>query len=586
MQGPMFDDAELVDEFGVPVPAPDHTARELAAILATNPLNDPTFAAELAARDAGPDGLPGEVVNPADLLLGDVAGLAPDAALAGALRDLTRTPEHLDTVSDSELRGVVAGWERLISWARAGQARVARELMARTDGPLGRDSVAGEIAGELRVTTGEAWGIAMRGEGTGLYPDLEGALSAGRIDARKADTFLRAGADLTTEERREAITELLPDAPEHTWKWISERMNAWAARLHGKKARRRQVVDRSDVWAESAGPGVGRIIADLPVADAAQAFNTVQGAAKALKDAPGETRPLGALRAAAFAALITGRVVLACPDGDGENGSDEGDATEELPGLVAPVLDTDLVPVPEDPPGIHLTAPAPEPGTTDPAHPAGTRIRVVDVPATVHVTVPATMLLDPDDLTPGNLEGIGPIPADAAARIAADGTWRRLLTDPASGVLTDYSTRAYTPGATLRAAVTARDETCTFPGCHRPARSGGRTTVDLDHIQPFDPDHPDRPGTPGQTRAANLHALCRKHHNLKTHGGWHVTRDPGTGVTRWTAPTGARTDVRPTITDPAIRYALTRGMTLAAPPAPPTADGPTPTTPDTGAPPF
>ncbi|GAB4086961.1 hypothetical protein GCM10028784_35910 [Myceligenerans cantabricum] len=540
----------------------------------------------------------------------ELDGLASGVELAAALQELTgREPAGapdvddartdgvaaggtplLDALADDGLRTVVAAWERVASWVRAAQARVAAELMARTDGPLSRDSVAGEIAGELHVTTGEAWQIAARGEGTGRYPDLSRALAAGRIDAKKADTFLRAGADLTVPERGAAIAELLPAAPRRTWRWISEQMNARAATLHGRKARRRDVIDRCNVWAEQAGPGRGRIVADLPVTDAAMTFNAVQAAAKALKDIPGETRPLGALRAAAFTALVTGRIVLPCPVDQLTDLHDP--AVDELPGLVEPVLDTDLVPVPDGPHDLRLTTPAPAPelarAPETEAGP-GTRLRVIDVPATVHVTLPATMLLDPDDVTPGILEGIGPIPADDAARIAADSTWRRLLTDPETGILTDYSTRTYAPGATLRTAVTTRDQTCRFPGCHRPATTGARASADLDHIEPYRRNRPHRSSEPGQTRAANLHPLCRKHHNLKTHASWQVARDPETGVTRWTAPTRTTDIVEPTIVDPVLRYGLAHGMTLAAPPdrstttpPPPTGGGP----PAVGPPPF
>nr|WP_244667013.1 HNH endonuclease signature motif containing protein [Myceligenerans indicum] len=627
MQGPMFDGVGGHDGFGFPLAPPDHTESELAAILAANPANDPELAAELAARDGiGPDGQAGEVVDPVDLLLEDVARLAPGPLLAGRLRGFSErggttpstTPSTtspaagsvvastaggvtdgpatdaaplgtpLGTLDGAELRQVVAGWERLISWARGEQARVARELIHRVDDPLSRDSVAGEISGELHVTTNEAWQIAMRAEGTGRYPALADALGSGTVDAKKADTFLRAGADLTPGERAEAITDLLPYAPRRTWKWISEQLNARAATLHGARARRRDVTDRCNVWAEQAGPGRGRIVADLPVTDAAMTFNAVQAAAKALKDTPGENRPLGALRAAAFTALVTGRVVVPCPDdaaggsADHPRGSDvhtggpEADAPVTPPDLVEPRLDTDLVPVPEDPQGLHLTAPAPatDPGTGAGAGAGagaapGTLLRVIEVPATVQVTVAASTLLDPADMTPGMIEGLGPIPADDAARIAADGTWRRLLTDPVSGVLRDYSTRTYAPGATLRAAVTARDRTCRFPGCDRPAVAGGKPATDLDHLQPFDKDHRYLPGEPGQTRAENLHPLCRRHHNVKTHANWRVTRDPATGVTRWTAPTGTVTAVEPTAVDPVVRYAHARGLTIAQPPGEP-----------------
>jgi hypothetical protein len=165
----------------------------------------------------------------------------------------------------------------------------------------------------------------------------------------------------------------------------------------------------------------------------------------------------------------------------------------------------------------------------------GTTIRVIPVKPQIRITVAATTLLGLDD-NPGHLDTYGPLPADIAAQVATDATWQRLLADPVTGILTDYSTTAYQPGKLLRQAVIARDETCTFPQCDRPAR-----WADLDHIAPFD-HHLDPagqpPGAPGQTRATNLQPLCRAHHLAKTHHGWTPVRDPATGITTWTAPTG------------------------------------------------
>ena len=157
------------------------------------------------------------------------------------------------------------------------------------------------------------------------------------------------------------------------------------------------------------------------------------------------------------------------------------------------------------------------------------------------MSVAASTLLGSDDL-PAILAGHGPIPAAMARALASDpdAVWQRLFTDPASGVLTDVSSRTYRPGAALRAAVVARDVTCAFPGCRVPAASS-----DLDHVAPFDPTA-DAP----QTHGANLHALCRTHHRAKTVGGWQVARDPATGRTTWTAPTGHRFARDPVSHDP------------------------------------
>ena len=62
----------------------------------------------------------------------------------------------------------------------------------------------------------------------------------------------------------------------------------------------------------------------------------------------------------------------------------------------------------------------------------------------MRVTIPYTALLGADDL-PGDLAGYGPIPAAVARDLAARGTWRRILTDPASGRPVDYGTTRYRP---------------------------------------------------------------------------------------------------------------------------------------------
>ena len=61
-------------------------------------------------------------------------------------------------------------------------------------------------------------------------------------------------------------------------------------------------------------------------------------------------------------------------------------------------------------------------------------------------------------------------------RLAAEGTWRRLLTDPASGAVLDYGRTRYEPPPELVDHVVARDRTCRWPTCDRPAGA-----CELDH---------------------------------------------------------------------------------------------------------
>lgn len=122
------------------------------------------------------------------------------------------------------------------------------------------------------------------------------------------------------------------------------------------------------------------------------------------------------------------------------------------------------------------------------------------VHAQVRLTVPASMVLGLDD-EPAYLAGYGYIPADAARELAADGVWRRIVTDPLTGALLDYGTTRYAPPPSLAEYVIARDQRCVFPGCRVPAHR-----CDLDHREPHDPR-----GDTGRTSADNLDAQCRAH---------------------------------------------------------------------------
>jgi len=82
----------------------------------------------------------------------------------------------------------------------------------------------------------------------------------------------------------------------------------------------------------------------------------------------------------------------------------------------------------------------------------------------------------------------------------------------------------YIPSAKLADFVRCRDLTCRAPGCDRPA-----VDCDLDHTVAY------RDG--GWTHASNLKALCRKHHLLKTFGGWLDKQLPD-GTVIWRLPDG------------------------------------------------
>jgi hypothetical protein len=75
-----------------------------------------------------------------------------------------------------------------------------------------------------------------------------------------------------------------------------------------------------------------------------------------------------------------------------------------------------------------------------------------------------------------------------------------------------------------RELVAVRDQTCVFPWCTRSARS-----CDVDHTVPST--------RAGPTCPCNEAALCRRHHRVKTFGGWtYTTLHPGTYL--WRSPHG------------------------------------------------
>jgi hypothetical protein len=153
-------------------------------------------------------------------------------------------------------------------------------------------------------------------------------------------------------------------------------------------------------------------------------------------------------------------------------------------------------------------------------------------PVAVNVTVAYSTLLGADD-RPAHLEGYGPITAEVARRLAGHGLWRRILTDPVSGVVLDVGRERYTPPADLAEHVLVRDRSCRFPTCTRAADG-----CDLDHTIPFEQG--------GTTNAGNLGPVHRGHHNDKTHHGWQLQQvQPGRFV--WTAPTGHSYEVDPEI---------------------------------------
>ncbi|MFG1911428.1 DUF222 domain-containing protein [Kribbella sp. NPDC048928] len=145
----------------------------------------------------------------------------------------------------------------------------------------------------------------------------------------------------------------------------------------------------------------------------------------------------------------------------------------------------------------------------------------------IEVLIPITTLIGMDD-DPCELTGYGPIPATMARRVAGDGTWRRLLTDPANGTVLEASTTRHDPGVLVTETLLARHPTCAWPGCNRTSR-----TCDRDHAIPF--------AQSGRTSLSGMVPYCEYHHVIKDTPawGWKTTAHADGSVTL-TTPTGHR----------------------------------------------
>ncbi len=112
-----------------------------------------------------------------------------------------------------------------------------------------------------------------------------------------------------------------------------------------------------------------------------------------------------------------------------------------------------------------------------------------------------------------------------AARRARIRTDAREAADAAAGGCAHHmATPAYRPPPALRDYVTARDQTCRYPSCRRPAWRS-----DLDHTVPYDQG--------GRTCGCNLGGGCRGHHIVKHLEGW-TLRQPRPGFFEWITPAG------------------------------------------------
>lgn len=419
---------------------------------------------------------------------------------------------------------MLEGCRSLESWVQARRLE-AVAVLVRKASPLEAAFVAGEVAATLRLSdiaassmVGLAVDLAERLPGTFL------ALSSGSITERHAAAIAEQVGlvDLDEAALRVFEAKVLRDADTRNVAQLRRIAGKAVAAADPKAAEHRhaaRVAGRSARVYDS-GDGMATLAVETngPAARIMQAV--INGYATVLQDSD---------RCAAGEASEAARSVQATggdEPSDEATGADErsdewSDEATAVPAPAAVIRTRDQSRADAAYELLMLGARAVGSGMVD-----GYRPNV-----TVHVTVPMDTLVGSTDL-PGDLEGYGPITANQARALAfeAGSVWRRLLTDPVSGAVLDVGHERYRPTAAIQDHVKAAMPRCLFPSCSRPA-----TQCDLDHNEPWNHSDPEQGG---ETSVANLGTLCRRHHSMKTSGGWTWSVEATTGVVTWASPTG------------------------------------------------
>ncbi|VTR77082.1 DUF222 domain-containing protein [Cellulomonas hominis] len=402
--------------------------------------------------------------------------------------------------------------------------------------PLQRSVAGDELAFRLGTSRIAANGLVRQGVALSTHMLATGeALEHGDIDAAKTRVLVDRLWDQPHQLANEVEHRVLPTAARRT---VTElRRDVEQALLEADPDGAPGRVDRARTGRRVGHPrvlpdGMASMSVVLPAQDAARVDGVLDHTARAAR-ACGDARTLDQLRADGLRDLVVGS--------DAAPGDGPAWQVDRL-GLGGGRAADLFRPVQAEPAAV----PAALADTPPPGLRAGAEVRV---------TVAASTLLGLDD-RPADLDGYGPVDAVTARALAAGGVWRRVVTDPLSGTVLDVGRSRYRPTAALAEHVRVRDRRCAAPGCVVPA-----ARADLDHTRPFHappgapaPAGPPAPPGPRGARTAreplgatadhNLGPLCRRHHRLKTDGGY-VLRQLRPGVFEWTTPTGHRYLVRP-----------------------------------------
>ena len=484
--------------------------------------------------NADGSGLDGETVAAAVSTL-SVADLGP----------YLRTLPEVGELDDFCLVEVIKGWERVNRGAQgAVLAAVAELARRRPDGRRGwvRDGepevtrlgnpvlapeqdlasevsrcAAAEVALALELSPGAGLNILVDAVTLSRrLPRVLDAVAAGRISARKASVIGEETLIVDVEVARQVADLVLAKPGVMTAQQAARLVRSAVIRADPAAARAREaksVAGRFVRPRKAVEDGMVTWEAWLPLADSVAVWERLTDLGHACT-APDDPRTLDARRADVLCDLLLGRPVLT-PDGRQLN--------EHLAGA-GKVWRTDVVVAAstlaggDDEPAL---VPGWGPITADTARLLASGL--ADGPAVRQARHDSdSTRSDPTQSGIDRLRGT----------LARDGTWRRILTDPQSGLVKDYGTTRYRPPQALADYIRARDQRCYEPNCLRSAWRG-----DLDHVLNSPAGPSPRPDPEGTTSATNMGAGCRPGHITKSAPGWKVLC-PSEGTFVWTTPSG------------------------------------------------
>ncbi len=488
---------------------------------------DTEFLAWLWASERGYDE-PAEATEAVEQNVGALGG----TALASYLAALP----PLAGVDGWTVVETIKGYEKLERYASAMKLRAIAELAARhpdprrkwardatpqqgrlgtaADEPFGTvfEQASAEVALALDLPRVTARALVLDAVSlTRRLPAALDALGAGAISTAKARCVADETMLLSAAEARRVADAVLARPHLRTAAQTRAAVRAAVIAADPALARRRELRARSERFVRpgrQVDDGMVSWEAHLPVGDSVAIWQRLCGLADAA-DTPDDPRRVDARRADAFVDLLLGRTVSTI----------DGRAVQQNAGTVwrtDVVVAASTLAGSDEQPGVVVGF---GPVTAQTAR----ELAIGNISSGGHSGDHSDELRG----DPGSTLG-----GDLAAHLADDVQWRRILTDPESGLVRDYGTTRYRPPQALADYVRTRDGRCIEPFCRISAWH-----CDLDHLKnsPAGPS-PD-PDPDGSTSDLNLASQCRAGHLAKSLPGWSV-ESPDEGRFVWTTPTG------------------------------------------------